>query len=132
MDRALETFMRYEKWVLYLIIPVITFLLHIHIFDKELGGVHAWRQTVLINQSNPIEFQRPDFSDPYTVVNAQFTYNFKKLEIYTGCENIFNFRQIRPIISWQDPFSLYFDTSSVWGPTRGREIYLGARFRLVE
>jgi len=81
-------------------------------------------------KSNPIEFQRPDFSKPYTTVNAQFTYNLKKFEVYTGCENIFDFRQKQPIISWQDPFSPYFDTSSVWGPTRGREIYAGVRFKL--
>lgn len=81
-------------------------------------------------KSNPIEFQRPDFSQPYTIVNAQFTYNLKKFEVYAGCENIFDFRQKQPIISWQDPFSPYFDTSSVWGPTRGREIYVGVRFKL--
>ncbi|MEL6719365.1 MAG: TonB-dependent receptor, partial [Bacteroidota bacterium] len=83
-------------------------------------------------QSNPITFQRPDFSDPYTLVNAQLTYFFKDLELYVGCENIFNFRQERPIISWENPFSPYFDTSSVWGPTRGREFYIGARYYLKE
>lgn len=82
-------------------------------------------------KSNPTEFQRPDFSKPYTLVNAQFTYSFKKFEVYAGCENVFNFRQNQPIISWQNPFSPYFDTSSVWGPTRGREIYVGIRFELT-
>ncbi|NRB54127.1 MAG: TonB-dependent receptor [Saprospiraceae bacterium] len=96
-------------------------------------NVHWYgRQRLPNTQSNPIEFQRPDFSEPYTIVNAQFTYSFKKFEIYLGCENIFNFRQNRPIISSQDPFSPYFDTSSVWGPTRGRETYLGVRYRLSE
>lgn len=83
-------------------------------------------------KSSPIEFQRPDFSQPYTIVNTQFTYNFKKIEIYTGCENIFDFRQKQPIISWQNPFGPYFDTSSVWGPTRGREFYVGVRFKLKQ
>ncbi len=81
-------------------------------------------------RSNPVEFQRPDFSKPYSIVNAQFTYSFKKFEVYTGCENIFDFRQIQPIVSWQNPFSPYFDTSSVWGPTRGREIYAGIRLKI--
>ncbi len=89
------------------------------------------KQRLPNTKSNPIEFQRPDFSRPYTLVNAQFTYNYKKFELYIGCENIFNFRQNRPIISWQDPFSPYFDTSSVWGPTRGRELYLGFRYRIA-
>lgn len=79
---------------------------------------------------NPVEFQRPDFSQPYAVVNAQFTYIFREFDVYAGCENIFDFRQKQPIISWQDPFGPYFDTSSVWGPTRGREFYVGVRFKL--
>lgn len=94
-------------------------------------NIHWYGQQRLPNtQSNPPEFQRPDFSERYTTVNAQFTYNLKKFELYAGCENIFDFRQERPIISWQDPFSPFFDTSSVWGPTRGRELYLGVRFRI--
>lgn len=81
-------------------------------------------------KSNPVEFHQPDFSKPYTLVNVQFTYNFKKFEVYAGCENVFDFTQKQPIISWQNPFGPYFDTSSVWGPTRGREIYIGIRFKL--
>jgi outer membrane receptor for ferrienterochelin and colicin len=83
-------------------------------------------------KSNPEEYQRPDFSEPYTIVNAQFTYTFGQFEVYAGCENIFDFRQEQPIISWQNPFGPYFDTSSVWGPTRGREMYIGLRYRLTQ
>lgn len=97
------------------------------------ANVHWFGQQRLPNtQQNPVAFQRPDYSKPYTVVNAQFTYNLKRLELYTGCENLFNFRQNRAILSWENPFSDYFDTSSVWGPTRGREFYLGFRYRIVE
>lgn len=81
-------------------------------------------------QSNPVEFQRPDYSEEYMLFNAQFTYNLKQFEFYAGVENMFDFRQDRPIIGWQDPFGPYFDTSSVWGPTRGRELYLGVRFSI--
>lgn len=88
------------------------------------------KQRLPDTRSNPVEFQRPDFSKPYSIVNAQFTYSFKKFEVYTGCENIFDFRQLQPIVSWQNPFSPYFDTSSVWGPTRGREIYAGIRLKI--
>lgn len=79
---------------------------------------------------NPAAFQRPDFSKPYSLLNVQFTYNLKRFEIYAGCENVFNFRQAQPILSWQNPYSPYFDTSSVWGPTRGRELYAGLRYRI--
>jgi len=81
-------------------------------------------------KSNPVEFQRPDYSDPYTLVNTQFTYFFKKFEVYTGCENVFDFVQEQAISSWENPFGPYFDTSSVWGPTKGREFYVGLRFKL--
>jgi outer membrane receptor for ferrienterochelin and colicins len=79
---------------------------------------------------NDPEFQRPDYSEPYFIVNTQLNYRFKKFEIYTGCENLLDFRQERPILGWQDPFGPNFDTSFVWGPTRGREIYLGIRYKI--
>ncbi len=94
-------------------------------------NIHWYGQQRLPNtQSNPSEFQRPYFSENYILVNAQFTYNLKRFELYAGCENIFDFRQERPIIGWQDPFGQFFDTSSVWGPTRGRELYVGVRFKI--
>ncbi|MFN5361203.1 MAG: hypothetical protein ACK5CC_10775 [Bacteroidota bacterium] len=94
-------------------------------------NIHWYGQQRLPNtRSNPVAFQRPDFSQPFTLVNAQFTYNFKIIELYGGCENIFDFQQRQPIISWQNPFSPFFDTSSVWGPTRGRELYVGVRFKM--
>jgi outer membrane receptor for ferrienterochelin and colicin len=96
--------------------------INVHWFDK---------QRLPSTKANPIAFQRPDYSEAFTLYNAQFTYNFKKIELYIGCENIFNFRQLQPILSWQNPFGPYFDTSSVWGPTRGREIYSGVRFKLA-
>ncbi len=99
-------------------------------FQIDLNWHWYGKQRLPDTQSNPEEFQRPDFSRPYSVLNAQFTYNVKQFEIYTGCENIFNFRQNQPILSWENPFGRYFDTSSVWGPTRGREWYLGVRFRI--
>ncbi len=99
-------------------------------FHFDMNAHWYGQQRLPDTKSNPSEFQRPDFSEPYTIVNLQFTYTFKKFEVYAGCENIFDFRQLQPIISWQNPFSPYFDTSSVWGPTRGREIYLGVRFKL--
>lgn len=94
-------------------------------------NIHFYGEQRLPDTStNPEEYQRPDFSMSYTLFNLQFTKSWKKFELYMGCENLFDFRQKKPIISWQDPFSPYFDTSSVWGPTRGREVYLGARVML--
>lgn len=92
---------------------------------------HWFGVQVLPNTSAlPQDLQRSDKSKPYATTNLQFTYNLKKIELYAGCENLFDYRQQQPIISWQNPFSPYFDTSSVWGPTRGRELYCGIRYRL--
>lgn len=88
------------------------------------------RQRLPDTSGNPEEFRRPDRSEPYSLTTAQFTWRFRIWELYGGCENIFDFRQERPILGWQDPFGPYFDTSSAWGPTRGREFYLGFRLRL--
>ncbi|WP_237739834.1 TonB-dependent receptor plug domain-containing protein [Pedobacter arcticus] len=96
-------------------------------------NIHWFGKQRLPNtQGNPPQFQRPDFSENFMLFNAQFTYKVNKFELYGGCENIFNFRQEQPIIGWQDPFSQYFDTSSVWGPTRGRELYFGVRFKIPQ
>jgi len=99
-------------------------------FHADINFHWFGKQRLPDTKSNPVAYQRPDFSQPYTTVNAQFTYVFKNFEVYAGCENIFGFRQNQPIVSWQNPFSPYFDISSVWGPTRGREFYLGIRWRL--
>jgi outer membrane receptor for ferrienterochelin and colicins len=95
------------------------------------ANIHWYGKQRLPNTKlNPALYVRPDFSEAYTTANLQFTYIFKTVEVYTGAENIFNFRQYQPINSWQNPFSNYFDISSVWGPTRGREIYVGVRWKM--
>lgn len=81
-------------------------------------------------RSNPTEYQRPLHSVPYATVNMQVTYKLKTLDIYAGCENVANYRQPNPIISADNPFGQYFDISSVWGPMRGRELYIGVRYAL--
>ena len=88
------------------------------------------KQRLPDTKNNPVVYQLPDQSKPFSIMNTQFTYNFKKFAVYTGVENIFNFRQSQPIISWQDPFGQYFDTQFAWGPTRGREAYVGVRFTI--
>ncbi|MFT4565771.1 MAG: outer membrane receptor for ferrienterochelin and colicins, partial [Saprospiraceae bacterium] len=96
-------------------------------------NIHWYGKQRLPNtRSNPEVYQRPGFSRTYAVMNSQFTYNLKNIEVYFGCENMFDFRQERPIISWQDPFSPYFDTASVWGPTKGREFYIGFKYHIRE
>lgn len=81
-------------------------------------------------QENPVQYQRPDYSDAFGLLNSQVTFRISNYEIYSGVENILNYKQANPIISADNPFGQYFDTSFNWGPTKGREFYIGARFKL--
>ena len=97
--------------------------LNIHWFGK---------QRLPNTEMNPDIYRQADWSKAYTTFNLQFTKSWKKIELYGGAENIFDYRQLRPIVSWQNPFSPYFDTSFNWGPTRGRELYFGVRYKPFE
>lgn len=78
----------------------------------------------------PAEYRRPDHSEPYLQWNGQVSKTIHNYEIYIGVENILNFTQADPIIEVSNPFGRYFDTSLIWGPTKGREFYIGARFKI--
>ena len=78
--------------------------------------------------SNPEEFQFSETSPSYFRVLAQVNYKWKKWEWYVGSENLTNFIQKQSIISAENPYSDYFDSSLVWGPLTGRMFYLGIRF----
>lgn len=88
------------------------------------------KQRLPSTASNPVQYRLPDESKPYTLINLQVNKNFKYFELYAGAENLLNFKQDNPIIAADDPFGKYFDTSFIWGPTKGREIYAGFRFLL--
>jgi outer membrane receptor for ferrienterochelin and colicins len=66
--------------------------------------------------------------DPFTVMIAQVTKNFKRWSFYVGSENLTSFTQENPIISANDPWSSTFDGSMIWGPVHGRKIYAGLRY----
>ncbi len=85
------------------------------------------KQRLPSTESNPQQYRLPLESDPYTMINAQVNKNFSFIELYAGIDNILNFTQENPIIAADDPFGPYFDTSFIWGPTKGREFYFGLR-----
>lgn len=80
--------------------------------------------------TNPIEYQRPEESKNFVIINTQLTRVIKDWEVYVGGENITNFWQKNPIIASNDPFGKYFDGSMVWGPVAGPRIYFGFRYSL--
>jgi outer membrane receptor for ferrienterochelin and colicins len=96
----------------------------------DVNAHYYGRQQLPSTEQNPVEYQRSSSSKPYALFNVQITRIWKGFEFYLGGENLFDFRQLRPINSWQQPFSPYFDTSLVWGPTRGRELYVGIRYKI--
>lgn len=94
-------------------------------------NLHWYGQQRLPESKNlPDDLKQPAFSKEFTLISLQYTHTFKEWELFAGCENIFDFRQIRPILDYSNPFGKHFDTSFAWGPTRGREFYAGIRVRL--
>jgi outer membrane receptor for ferrienterochelin and colicins len=86
-------------------------------------------RTRLPNTSdNPAEYQLDEYSSQFTLMYFQAKYIFSDWEVYAGIENLTDYRQKNPILAWQEPFSSYFDSSLIWGPTFGRRFYVGFRF----
>ena len=80
---------------------------------------------------SPVMYQLPEYSDTVSTLNAQITRVFSpKFELYLGGENITNVRQSNPIVSADNPFGPYFDTTQVYGPVFGSMYYAGLRFKI--
>ena len=71
-----------------------------------------------------------DKSEAFYTLNGQITRAFKKFEVYTGVENILNYKQDNPIIASDNPNGSNFDASLIWGPVMGRNIYFGLRYKI--
>ena len=80
--------------------------------------------------SNRQENIIPNASSSFHVFNTQVTRTFKKLEIYSGVENVLNYKQNHPIIAADNPNGDNFDASMIWGPIMGRNIYFGLRYKI--
>jgi copper chaperone CopZ len=80
---------------------------------------------------NPVEFQLTDRSPDFTMVNAQVSKQWQdRFDLYLGVENLFDVVQPDPILSADDPFGTYFDSSIIWGPIFGRMVYAGLRYTI--
>ena len=88
------------------------------------------KQRLPDTQKNPEALQRPAYSQNYILAGTQIRHSRKRIEFFAGCENVFDFRQLRPILGWEQPFARGFDPSFAWGPTRGREFYAGFNFKI--
>jgi outer membrane receptor for ferrienterochelin and colicin len=83
-------------------------------------------------QSNPDGLRLANYSDSYFIINTQISKSLiqKKINLYVGIENIFDFKQNNPIIDAANPFNKYFDASMVWAPVFGRMLYMGLRLKI--
>ena len=80
---------------------------------------------------NPIQYQLPEYSDTVATLNGQITRVFSpKFELYLGGENIANVKQPNPIVSADNPFGAYFDSTQVYGPIFGSMYYAGLRLKI--
>lgn len=76
---------------------------------------------------NPDKYKLNEFYPAFLIMHAQVSKKFGNLEFYVGGENLLDFKQEQPILAYDDPYSIYFDSSIVWGPIMGRMIYAGFR-----
>lgn len=79
----------------------------------------------------PEPFSRDEISDWFSLQHFQITWKKKRLELFTGAKNIFNYTQSSPLISAHDPFGPDFDTSYAWGPLQTRRFFVGLRYNFV-
>jgi outer membrane receptor for ferrienterochelin and colicins len=89
------------------------------------------KQRLPSTAGNPAEDSLPDYSSPFSLVNAQITRTFSSVfEMYIGGENIGNYRQDKAILGSNDPFGATFDSSIVYAPVFGQMYYAGLRFKI--
>lgn len=80
---------------------------------------------------NPIGLQFATQSPSFITMNAHINKAIGKgIELYAGGENLLNYMQQTAIIDAPNPFSSYFDGSLIWGPSMGRNVYAGVRWKM--
>lgn len=80
---------------------------------------------------NPGPLRLGQLSPSFFLMNAQISKTWReKLDVYLGGENLLNFVQEDPILASNDPFGPYFDSSLIWGPIFGRNVYVGMRYKI--
>lgn len=78
----------------------------------------------------PLEYQISESSPSFITMNLNLAKTLGSgFEVYGGVENILNYMQKKTIIDSEHPFGSNFDGSLIWGPTMGRTIYAGVRYK---
>ncbi|GET44714.1 TonB-dependent receptor [Capnocytophaga felis] len=89
------------------------------------------KQRLPSTKSNPEQYRLSDYTPSFATMNFQITRAFShQFEIYVGGENIGNYKQENGILSANDPFGTYFDSTMLYAPTFGQMYYAGLRFKI--
>lgn len=89
------------------------------------------KQRLPNTSTNPEPYRLKEYSNPFSVMNAQITRTFSGVfEAYVGGENIGNYKQKNAILGANDPFGSYFDSSMIYAPVFGQMYYAGIRFKI--
>ncbi|CAA7196918.1 TonB-dependent receptor domain-containing protein [Chryseobacterium potabilaquae] len=93
-------------------------------FDTTLNWVG--KQRLPDTSTNPEEFQLPQYSESYAILNAQISRNFsQKIRAYLGGENLTSYYQKNAIVDFKNPFGNYFDGGMVYAPIMKANLYIG-------
>lgn len=89
------------------------------------------KQRLPNTSSNLPQYRLSEYAPSFGVINAQITRTFSSVfEVYVGGENIGNYKQKNAIVSAENPFGAYFDSSMIYGPVFGQMYYAGLRFKI--
>jgi hypothetical protein len=108
-----------------------------HILEKgqqwKFDATYNWigKQRLPNTVGNPLPDRLPDYSNPFSLVNAQITRTFSStFEMYIGGENVGNYKQNKAILGSENPFGPTFDASVIYAPIFGQMFYVGLRFKI--
>ncbi|MCX7979897.1 MAG: TonB-dependent receptor [Bacteroidia bacterium] len=97
----------------------------------QVDGILSWigPQRLPSTAEKPYPYNSlPPKTPPYAILTLQVTHRIDQWEIQAAVENLNNFRQARPVLAPEAPFSPYFDASLIWGPIMGRLASLTVRY----
>ena len=122
------------------LIPKHRFFINTSYISRH-GSENFWRFNATYNLigkqrfpstiNNPLVYKKPEFSEKTSLLNMQVTKVFSRnFELYAGGENITNTTQKNPIVSVDNPFGSYFDSTMIYAPINGANYYAGLRYKL--
>lgn len=96
----------------------------------QVDGILSWygRQRLPSTAENDPLYRLPLSTPAYAILTLQVTHRIDQWEIQIAGENLNGFRQARPVLAADQPFSPQFDASLIWAPIMGRMATLTVRY----